>query len=196
MINKKYFCNICDKYVLNKSNHNKTKLHTQLSFSGINKYYHVDIPVIEIDNVLNKHICNYNKKFRNFDCWCIIQNDYFCEKNILIRKIVPDIVKIQAEKIRRNKCRLNDLVYMELVFITDLESATYNHYFQLPKPMIERKMCQTIDRNPKLIKILDHMPKPYKRHIIIKHWVIRGDDDTINGLVPANWMDLEANIIT
>ena len=50
---------------------------------------------------------------------------------------------------------------------TALESATYNHNFQLPKPKIERKICQIIDRNPNLIKILDHMPEPYKRHIII-----------------------------
>ena len=196
MINKKYYCNICEKFILNKSNHNKTKLHTQLSFSVINKFYNVDIPVIEIDNVLNKHICDYNKKFHNFDCWCIIQNEYFCEKINLIRKIVPDIVKIQAGIIRRYKCRVDDLVYMEIVFITDLESATYIHYFQLSKLLIERKMCQRIDRNPNLIKILDHMPEPYKRHIIIKHWGFPGDDEIINGLVPANWMDLEPNIIT
>ena len=63
--------------------------------------------------------------------------------------------------------------------------------------MIERKICQIFDRNPNLIKILDHMPKPYKRHIIIKHWGIQNEDDEIiNGYVPANWMDLEPNIIT
>ena len=193
MLCKKYCCKICDKYILNKSSHNKTKLQTQLSFNVINKYYNVDIPVKEIDNVLNKHVCDYNKKFHNFDCWCIIQNDYFCEKNNLIRRIVPDIVKIQAKIIRRYKCRLIHLVYMEIVFITDLESATYNHYFQLPKPMIEHKLCQIIDRNPILIKILDHMPKPYKKHIIIKHWGMRYDDEIIYGFVPANWMDLEPN---
>ena len=43
MINKKYYCNICDKYILNKSSHNKTKLHTQLSLSVVNKYYIVDV---------------------------------------------------------------------------------------------------------------------------------------------------------
>ena len=62
--------------------------------------------------------------------------------------------------------------------------------------MIERKMCQIIDRNPNLIKILDHMPEPNKRLIIFKHWGIKYDDGIIYGFVPANWMDLEANIIT
>ena len=56
MINKKYYCSICDKYILNKSSHNKTKLHTHLSLSVVNKYYIPNVPVIEIDNVINKHI--------------------------------------------------------------------------------------------------------------------------------------------
>ena len=59
--------------------------------------------------------------------------------------------------------------------------------------MLERKICQLIDRNPNLIKTLDHMPKPYKRHIIIKHWGFqhKGPLGKINDYVPINWMDLE-----
>ena len=196
MINKKYYCSICDNYILNENSHNKTKLHTQLSLSVVNKYYIVDVPINEIDNIINKHIYDYSKKFLSFDCWCIIQNDYFCERIKLVLKFVPDIVKIQEKIIGRHNCRQNDLVYVEIIFITDLESATYSHYFQLPKPMIERKICKIIDRNPNLIKILDHMPEPYKRHIIIKHWGIQYDDGLIYGYVLANWMDLEPNIIT
>ena len=114
----------------------------------------------------------------------------------MIWKFVPDNIKIQEEIIRRYKCRQNDSVYIEIIFITELKSATYKHYFQLPKPMIERKICQIIDRNPNLRKILDHMPDLFKRHIIIKHWGVRYGDDTgkIYTLVPDNWMDLEPNI--
>ena len=119
MINKKYYCNICDKYFLNKSRHNKTKLHRQLSLSIVNKYFIVDVPVIEIDNVINKRVYDYNKKFYNFDCWCRIQNRYFFEKNNLIKKFVPDIIKIQEEILKRYKCRQDDLVYIEIIFITD-----------------------------------------------------------------------------
>ena len=63
MINKKHFCNICDKYILNKSSHIKTNLHTQLSLSVVNKYYIVDVPVTEKDNVINEHIYDYNENF-------------------------------------------------------------------------------------------------------------------------------------
>ena len=196
MINKKYYCNLCDKYFLSKNRHNKTKLHTQLSLSIVNKYFIVDVPVIEIDNVINKRVYDYNKNSYNFHCWCMIQNGYFCEKINLIQKFVPDIIKIQEEIIKRYKCRQDDLVYIEIIFTTDLKSATYNHYFQLPKPIIERKICQIIDRNPNLIKILDHMPEPYKRYIIIKHWGFQYDDnEKIYIIVPVNWMDLEPNIV-
>ena len=80
MRSKKYYCDICDKYILNKNRHNKTKLHKQLSVCVVNKYYIHNISVIKIDNVINKHIYDYNKKFHTFSCWCNIQNDYFVKR--------------------------------------------------------------------------------------------------------------------
>ena len=61
MINEKYYCDICDKYILNKSSHNKTKLHKQLSLSVVNKYYIPKVTVIEIGNVVNNHNYDYKK---------------------------------------------------------------------------------------------------------------------------------------
>ena len=39
------------------------------------------------------------------------------------------------------------------------------------------------------------MPKPYKRHIIIKHWGFQHKSPLgkINDYVPKNWMNLEPN---
>ena len=105
-------------------------------------------------------------------------------------------IKIQKEIISRRNCNQNALVYIEIMFITDLDCAAYNHLFQLPKPMIERRICQINDRDPNLIKILNQMPEPYKRHIIIKHWGFQneGPDGTIYDYTPVNWMDLEPNV--
>ena len=108
MINKKYYCNICEEYFSKESCHIKTKLYTQLSLSVVNKYYIGNIPVNEIDNIINKHIYDYKKIFHNFDCWCIIRNEYFCEKNRVSWKLVPDMIIIQEEIIRRYKCGQND----------------------------------------------------------------------------------------
>ena len=148
----------------------------------------------EIDNIINKHIYEYNKKFLNFVCWCEVQNGYFCEKFSLKWINAPDI-KIQKEIITLRDCKQNDFVYMEIWFVTDLESASYKHYFQLPKPMIEQKICQIIDQNPNLMKILNQMPEPYKRHIVIKQWGFQneGSDGITYGYTPVNWMDLQPN---
>ena len=39
------------------------------------------------------------------------------------------------------------------------------------------------------------MPKPYEKHIIIKHWGFQneGPNGIIYGFVPVNWTDLEPN---
>ena len=105
------------------------------------------------------------------------------------------LLKLRKKIIKRYNCRQDDLVTIEIIFITDLESATYSHYFQLPKPMLERKICQIIDRNPNSIKTLNNMPKPYKRHIIIKHWGFQNKAPLgkIYDYVPRNWKDLEPN---
>ena len=62
MINKKYYCNIWDKYISNQNCHNNTKIHTQLSLSVVNKYNINDVPVNEIDNFINKYVYVYNRK--------------------------------------------------------------------------------------------------------------------------------------
>ena len=82
MINKKYYCNICDKYISNKNIHNKTKIHTQLSLNVINKYNVIDRPINEIVNTINKKVYDYNKKFINFVCWCKIQNNPYEKVNM------------------------------------------------------------------------------------------------------------------
>ena len=113
MINKKYYFNICDKYFVNKSSHNKSKLNTQLSLSVVNKYSVADVPVIEIDNVLNKYVCDYDKKFRKFVFFCIIQNEYFCERIRFVPNTVAihgELIEIQEKIIKRYKCRQDDLV--------------------------------------------------------------------------------------
>ena len=194
MTNKKYYCDICDKYILNRSRHNKTKLHKRLSLSFVNKYYIPNVSVIEIDNIINKHIYDCNKKFYDFGCWCNIQNDYFCEKNWVIWDSLPHAIKIMEKIIKRYNCSQNDLVNIEIIFITDLKSATYSHYIQLPRTMLERKICQIIDRNPNLIKRLNNMPDPYKRHFIIKHWGFQHEGPFgIRDYMPVNWMYLDPN---
>ena len=197
MINKKYYCNNCDKCISNKNSPNKTKLNTQLSLSVVNNYNNNDIPINEIDNTINKYVYDYNKKVIDFVCWCNIQNNRFYEK-INMGWMDESNIEVQEKIIRKHNCKQDGDVCIEFWFITDLFYATYNHYFQLSKPMIERKSCQIIDRNPNLIKILNKMPEPYKRHIVTKQRCFQHEDrfGTIRIFLPAICMELEPNIIT
>ena len=106
-------------------------------------------------------------------------------------------IEVKEKNMKKHNCKQDDDVCIELWFITDLNYATYSQYFQLPKTMIERKVCQIIDRNPNLIKILNKMPEPYKRHILTKHWCFQQEDrfGIIRFCLPGIWMELEPNII-
>ena len=192
MVCKKNYCSICDKYVLNKSSHNKTKLHNQLFLSVVNKYHIENVPVTETNNIINKRIIDYNEKLLNFVCWCKIQNENFCDKKNLGWIDRPD-VKIGEKILSKHNCDRNEFVHFKIISITDFDCLSYNHSLQQPKPMIEKKICKIIDQNPNLIKTLDNMPEPYKKHIIVKHWGFRAMDcdGIICDFIPSNWRDID-----
>ena len=154
MIKKKYYCNFCDKNISIKNSHNESKLHTQLSLSVVIKCNINNVPINEIDNTINKYVYDYNKKFIDFVCWCKIQNNRFFEKTNM-GWMDESNIEVQEKIKKKHNCKQDDDVCIELWFITDLNYATYNHYFQLSKRMIEQKICQIIDRNPNLIKRLN-----------------------------------------
>ena len=106
-------------------------------------------------------------------------------------------IEVQERILKKHNCKQDDDECIKLGFFTDLNYASYIHYFQLPKPMIERKICQIADRNPNLIKIMNKMPEPYKRHIVTKHWCFQHEDrfGLLGKFLPVFWMELEPNII-
>ena len=163
--------------------------------SVVNKYYIVDIPAGEIDNIINKYVYDYNKKFIDFLCWCKIRNNHFYEK-INMGWMDESNIEVQEKIIKKHKCKQDDDVCIESWLKTDLNYATYRQYFHLPKPMIERKICQIKDRNPNLIKILNKLPEPYKRYILSKHWCFQHKNrfGILRNFLPGIWMELEPNI--
>ena len=111
--------------------------------------------------------------------------------------IGESIIGVQEKTIKKHNCKQDDDVCIELWFVTDLSYASYRHYFQLPKTMIERKICEIIDRNPNLKKILNKIPEPYKRYILTKHWCFQHEDrfGIIRNFFSGIWMELETIII-
>ena len=86
----RFFCSICDKTLFTsfRSGHNKSLKHVELSHSVVNRYK-LDFNKVEDSNdVLDKHINDYKKKFVRFKLSCkissIIIRNY--PKHILIEK--------------------------------------------------------------------------------------------------------------
>ena len=153
-------CDDCDKYISNKSSHNKTKTHKLLSLSVFNRFYIKTIQVETIEYVIKEHIIDYNKKFFYFRGYVAFRIDYFCSKIDIGWLNLPFVV-ISDEILKRYKCNKKELVELKVMFITGSEYQSYNHYLQQPRPMVERQICKIIGRNSNLIKTVDKMPTPY-----------------------------------
>ena len=192
---KKIYCDVCDKFISNKSSHKKTETHKTLSLSIVNRFYIKNIDVETIDYVINKHVDDYNKKFLNFYCCFEIRNDNFCCR-MNSGLVLQPFIGISEKLIRQYKNNQKKLVNLKIMFVTDLERLSYNQYLQQPRQMIERRICKIIDCNPNLMKTLNKMARPYKWHIVKKYWGFVGEGPWGKEciIVPANWQDLEPNI--
>ena len=68
---------------------------------------------------------------------------------------------------------------MNIVFITDLMNATYDHYLKISKPMIEWNIIKKLANNPKLIKAFDrNIPHP-----LIRKYSHNNDDEEIQDFI-------------
>ena len=86
----RFFCSICDKTLSTsfRSRHNKSLKHVELSHSIGNRYNLDNIEIEDTNDILDKHINEYKKKFVKFKFSCkissIIIRDY--PKHIFIKK--------------------------------------------------------------------------------------------------------------
>ena len=66
-MSEKYCCGVCDKAIqrLTKYQHEKTKSHIQVCPSVVNRFLIESAKVEDIDQNLQKHVIEYNKKKSN-----------------------------------------------------------------------------------------------------------------------------------
>ena len=79
MTNKRY-CDDCNKYISNITKHNKTKTHKVLSESVVKRFVIRKVSLKNRKNIIFKHIVNYRKFSRKFDCNYEIYNKDFHQK--------------------------------------------------------------------------------------------------------------------
>ena len=63
-----YYCEICDKTIINKSRnkHNKTKRHYFMKNYVTNIYKYIDIVRVDVEKILHENIISHNNKFNEF----------------------------------------------------------------------------------------------------------------------------------
>ena len=132
----RFYCSICDKTLSTsfRSRHNKSLKHVKLSHSVVSRYNLDNIKVEDTNNILDKHINDYKKKFVRFKFSCKISS-------IIIRDYPKRIL------IKNYNVKPSDTINMQITFSTKLHNMTYKHYLQQPRQAIENNLIK------KLIKI-------------------------------------------
>ena len=66
---------------------------------------------------------------------------------------------------------------MVITFISRYDGMKYHFYMKQPRQMIETKLIQMLDKNPKLLHQFPHMPESIIRRITLKYWGQKFIDD-------------------
>ena len=111
------------------------------------EYLVKNIKINTINKIINNYILEHKKKFIRFKIDCRI--DSTIEKS--------------------NKYNKVDFY---ITFYSEKKDVTHNYYLKFPKPMIETKMLQILDKNPLLIKSLGAYldSNPLVDLVIFKYW--------------------------
>ena len=149
----RFYCSICDKTLFTslRSRHHKSYKLLEVSHSLVKRYILNNIKDKDTNDILDKHINDYKKKFNRFRFSCkiswTITRDY--PKHILFKK---------------RKFKPSDIINMQITFITKLVNMTYKHYLQQHRQAIENNLIKKTNQNPSLIKVFNSVPQPVHRY--------------------------------
>ena len=177
-----FHCELCDKSVNIKSK--KKHINSQSHRSLTNKIIHtINIKnpnFLQIQNILQNHVDDYNKKFTLYSIYCkwkLHFSDTIIDiKTRRLHNIFPPswylrtFLLSEIEKLENDECLFSHISDMEIVFISSLRNMAYEYYLKMPKSMLEWTFIKKLAINPNLIKafnISTYHPLIRKyRHII------------------------------
>ena len=185
-----YYCDICDKTIKLrcKKKHLNSSLHKSLSRSFINRYCVKNPDFLQIENILNKYIRDYRKKFNFFIIECKFKLDF--DNNIFFVNLytknnlcsLSDIRKFLLTKIckfERMGYKFTNISEMKILFVSKLIDMTYEYYINKPKGMLEWNLIKKTTNNPRLIKNFTNINHP----LFIKYMNVVFDEGEIINLV-------------
>ena len=159
-----FHCDLCDKSIRirSKKKHLNSQSHKSLTRSIICKYTVENPSFFHMNDILKKYVDDYNKKFEFYLISCKwklhfsdtiinIKSDRLYNIYIPSRKLRPYLIS-KIEDFESDGHKFSHISQMNIVFISNLRNMTYQHYLQIPKPMIEWTIIRKLATNPKLIK--------------------------------------------
>ena len=117
-----------------------------------------NLKIIDINDIVNDLVSKIKGRFYRFTFICGIGSRQ-------LRGFPRDI------RIRKYKQQLQDVVDWIIALISSYCGIKYRFYMRQPKPMIETKLAQMLDKNPKLLQHFQYMQEPIIRQITLKYWV-------------------------
>ena len=177
-----FHCEICDKLIeiRSKKKHLNSQSHESLTRNIICKYTVKNPSFFHMKDILKNYVDDYNKKFVLYTIICKwklhfsdtiihIKSDRLCNFYIPSRKLRPYLIS-KMEDFENAGHRFSHISEMDIEFISNLRNMTYQHYLQIPKPMIEWTINKKLASNPQLIKAFNtntfHPLIQKYRHII------------------------------
>ena len=162
---KEYYFNICLKSIKHKSKnkHFKSKSHNHLSHFVRVKHQIKNPKLNEIEDILEKYINEYNKKFSIYWVECQIKttsNTFSYPGRINI--IITD--PREKQQISKLIHRSPKILEMNMFFSSHFDNITWNHYLEIPKTMLEWTLIKKLSVNPEIINILNIRNFGYSNH--------------------------------
>ena len=144
-----YYCDICDRIIKfnYKMKHLKTRLRRDLSKSVVIRYCVKNPAFPEIEDILKKHVCDYNERFGFYIFKCEWKLDFdkiiICVKSERKYNIQSfwDLSRNLISKIdyfEKQGYKLSNICEMKITFISDLRNMTCKHYLNQHKSINNR----------------------------------------------------------
>ena len=168
-----FFCDICDGNIKLKyeKKHSTTRLHIVLSMSVVNRYCVKNPTFLQIEDIIKKHVFDYNKRFGFFIIICEWKLDFdniICvvsERKYNIHNFwdVRRYFISKTDNSERQGYIFSLICVMKITFLTDRRNVTFKHYLDQPKCMIDWRLYEELSRHSQLIKTLRDMSHPLIR---------------------------------
>ena len=131
--------------------------------------------ISNVRNIFKEHIKNHHYRFIQFAVKCRWE---LCFSDNSARSPISDLsffsnknINITTNKIfrwfyasinhaRKQGLELISIREMKIVFRSYFRNITFNHYLEIPKPMIETILNKKICNNPELIEVLFQIHRP------------------------------------